>query len=163
MAASASSAEKGTMENVLFVEVGFGADQHGQDATKAAVRACRNAIEFNSIPSIKRIVPGGYDAMKLKVQLAVPAKYGKGLDLEAVKKVFPYGKMLPIEVRQSTRRVDCGIGLDWSLRPIASGYTYQFYQVQHGGMVASSGIAIKEMGDSNEDMVIVVAAVTVGH
>lgn len=30
-------------------------------------------------------------------------------------------------------------------------------------MVASSGIAIKEMGDKNEDMVIVVACVTVGY
>lgn len=30
---------------VLFVECGFGCDQHGQTATKAAVRACRNAIE----------------------------------------------------------------------------------------------------------------------
>lgn len=38
------------MERVLFSECGFGADQHGQDATKAALRACRNAIEFNSIP-----------------------------------------------------------------------------------------------------------------
>lgn len=36
-------------------------------------------------------------------------------------------------------------------------------QVQHGGMVAPSGIAIKEMGDKNEDMVIVVACVTVGY
>lgn len=30
-------------------------------------------------------------------------------------------------------------------------------------MVAGSGVAIKEMGDSNDDMVIVVAAVTVGY
>jgi hypothetical protein len=30
-------------------------------------------------------------------------------------------------------------------------------------MVASSGIAIKEMGDTSEDMVICVAAVTVGY
>ena len=51
------------MDHVLFVEIGMGADQHGQDATKAAVRACRNAIEFNSIPSIRQIVPGGYDNM----------------------------------------------------------------------------------------------------
>ena len=29
--------------------------------------------------------------------------------------------------------------------------------------MASSGIAIKEMGDKNEDMVIVVACVTVGY
>ena len=58
--------------NVLFVECGFGNDSHGQSSTKAAVRACRNAIEFNSIPSIKRLVPGGYDALKLDVILAIP-------------------------------------------------------------------------------------------
>ena len=40
-------------EQVLFVEMGWGADQHGQNATKACVRAARNAIEFNSIPSIR--------------------------------------------------------------------------------------------------------------
>ena len=28
-----------------------------QSSTKAAVRACRNAIEFNSIPSIRRLIP----------------------------------------------------------------------------------------------------------
>ena len=33
-------------EQVLFVEMGWGADQHGQNATKACVRAARNAIEF---------------------------------------------------------------------------------------------------------------------
>jgi len=79
------------MDNVLFVECGFGCDQHGDrsgaGATKAAVqsptapslrprascaqrahaharrlrqvRACRNAIEFNSIPCIQDLVPGG--------------------------------------------------------------------------------------------------------
>ena len=26
---------------ILFVETGFGCDQHGQNSTKAAVRACR--------------------------------------------------------------------------------------------------------------------------
>jgi hypothetical protein len=46
------------MKQVLFIESGFGADQHGQNATKAAVRACRNAIEFNSIPSISALLPG---------------------------------------------------------------------------------------------------------
>ena len=44
-------------ERALFAECGFGADQHGQDATKAAVRACRNAIEFNSVPSVRAVVP----------------------------------------------------------------------------------------------------------
>ena len=72
----------------LFVECGFGNDSHGQNATKAAVRACRNAIEFNSIPSIGALVPGGYDGMELRVQIAVPTT-PSGVDINAVKAVFP--------------------------------------------------------------------------
>jgi uncharacterized protein (TIGR02058 family) len=79
-------------EHVLFVECGFGNDSHGQNPTKAAVRACRNSIEFNSIPSINRLVPGGYDNLKLDIILAIPPKYQEGLDLEAVANVFPYGE-----------------------------------------------------------------------
>eukprot|EP00985_Skeletonema_marinoi_P002129 scaffold863_cov210-Skeletonema_marinoi.AAC.4 len=119
-------------ENIFFIEIGFGNDSHGQSATKASVRACRNAIEFNSIPSIKRLIPnGGYDALKLDVLLAVPPKYREGLDLEEVAKVFPYG-----HVR---------------------------FEVQDGGMVAPSGIAIEKLGDDGDDMVVVCASVTVGH
>ncbi|GKY92942.1 hypothetical protein MPSEU_000263200 [Mayamaea pseudoterrestris] len=81
------------VEKILFVECGFGADAHGQDSTKAAVRACRNAIEFNQLPALGEIVPGGRDEMKLDVLLAVPAKYQEDLDLNAVRAVFPYGKV----------------------------------------------------------------------
>jgi uncharacterized protein (TIGR02058 family) len=119
------------MTQVLFVECGMGADQHGQDATKAAVRACRNAIEFNSIPSIRAVVPGGYDNMKLHIHLGVPA--GHEVDLESVKAVFPYGRIV---------------------EPV---------RVDAGGLLAKSGIAIAEMGDVNDDFVIAVAAVTVGY
>ncbi len=56
------------------------------------VRACRNAIEFNSL-SINKMVPGGYDAMKLNVILGVPSKYQHTLDLDQVKNVFPYGEI----------------------------------------------------------------------
>eukprot|EP00584_Thalassiosira_punctigera_P010202 CAMPEP_0172546802 /NCGR_PEP_ID=MMETSP1067-20121228/16488_1 /TAXON_ID=265564 ORGANISM="Thalassiosira punctigera, Strain Tpunct2005C2" /NCGR_SAMPLE_ID=MMETSP1067 /ASSEMBLY_ACC=CAM_ASM_000444 /LENGTH=141 /DNA_ID=CAMNT_0013333783 /DNA_START=252 /DNA_END=677 /DNA_ORIENTATION=- len=119
-------------DRIFFIELGFGNDSHGQSSTKAAVRACRNAIEFNSIPSIKRLIPdGGYDALKLDVLLAVPSKYQAGLDLEEVAKVFPYG-----DVR---------------------------FELQDGGMVAPSGIAIEKLGDVNDDMVVVCASVTVGH
>mmetsp|Transcript_34615 Transcript_34615/g.81610 ORF Transcript_34615/g.81610 Transcript_34615/m.81610 type:complete len:209 (+) Transcript_34615:63-689(+) len=119
------------VENVLFVECGFGNDSHGQSATKAAVRACRNAIEFNSIPSVGRLVPNGYKGLKLDVLLAVPPKYKDSLDLSQVQEVFPYG----------------------SIR----------FQIQDGGMVAPSGIAIEKLGDTNEDMVVVCAAITVGY
>ena len=121
----------GVMSQVLFVECGFGCDQHGQDPTKAVVRACRNAIEFNSIPSIRRIVPGGYDSMKLHVQVGVPS-VAQDIDLERVAAVFPYGTLLPITI-------------------------------QRGGLLASSGIVLPEMGDKNDDMIIAVACVTVGY
>jgi hypothetical protein len=69
------------MGTVLFVETGFGCDQHGDreggGGTKAAVRACRNAIEFNSIPCIQDIVPGGRPNMKIKIRLGVPAEAGE--------------------------------------------------------------------------------------
>ena len=90
-AGSNDESSKPHIENVLFVECGFGNDSHGQSSTKAAVRACRNAIEFNSIPSINRLVPSGYDGLKLDVILAVPPKYQENLDLDAVSAVFPYG------------------------------------------------------------------------
>lgn len=124
------SIEKPHVENILMVECGFGNDSHGQNATKAAMRACRNAIEFNSL-SIQKMVPGGYDAMKLNVILAVPPKYQHTLDLEQVKTVFPYG-----DVR---------------------------FEIQDGGMIAPSGRVIERLGDKNDDMTIVCAAVQVGY
>uniref|UniRef100_A0A2P2JSI9 Uncharacterized protein MANES_16G037200 n=1 Tax=Rhizophora mucronata TaxID=61149 RepID=A0A2P2JSI9_RHIMU len=39
---------------LLFVEMGVGYDQHGQDVTAAAMRACRDAISSNSIPAFRR-------------------------------------------------------------------------------------------------------------
>jgi uncharacterized protein (TIGR02058 family) len=65
------------------------------------------------------------------VILAVPPKYRSTLDLEEVRKVFPYGSVE--------------------------------FEVQDGGMVAPSGIAISELGDQNDDMVVVCASVRVGY
>jgi uncharacterized protein (TIGR02058 family) len=116
--------------NVLMVECGFGNDSHGQNATKAAIRACRNAIEFNSL-SIKKMIPGGYEAMKLNVILAVPKKYQDTLNLDEVAKTFPFGDVK--------------------------------FVVQDGGMIAPSGRVIESLGDKNDDMLIVCAAVQVGY
>lgn len=118
------------MQKVLFVETGFGCDQHGQNSTKAAVRACRNAIEFNSLPAMRDLVPGGRDKMVLKIKVAVPAP--ETVDVAEIVEVFPYGIFTPIEI-------------------VA------------GGMAASSGIALPELGDKNDDMIIAVAAITIGY
>ena len=45
-------------------------------AQKAATRACRNAIEFNSIPSVSRLVPGGYENLRLHVKIGTPHPVG---------------------------------------------------------------------------------------
>ena len=119
------------LDHTLFVECGFGADQHGQNATKACVRAARNAIEFNSLPNIGRLIPGGYDEMRLHVQIGVPVQYLPQVDVTAITSVFPYGKV----------RVE----------------------LEPGGLLADSGVALVAMGDMNSDMVIAVACVTVGY
>ncbi|CAN0365241.1 unnamed protein product, partial [Laminaria digitata] len=77
---------------------------------KVIIRACRNAIEFNSIPSINAIVPGGYANMKLRVQLAVPVPEEE-VDVEAIRKVFPYGQLLPVEFQLGGMRASSGIEL----------------------------------------------------
>ena len=59
-AAKAGDAEH--LNRVLFVQCGFGCDQHGDrslGSTKAAVRAVRDALSFNSIPGMVHAVPGG--------------------------------------------------------------------------------------------------------
>jgi len=73
------------MSRVLFVQVGMGIDQHGQDATKAAVRAVKHAIERNSIPCAKEVC-GSYDAVKIHVKLGVPFP-DQRIDASAIEKV----------------------------------------------------------------------------
>ncbi|MCL7050059.1 hypothetical protein MKW94_002819 [Papaver nudicaule] len=120
--------------NLLFVEMGVGYDQHGQDITSAAMRACKDAISSNSIPAFRRgSIPGvNFDQMKLEIKLGVPRALQQFLDIERVKSVFPYGKILSVDV------VD-------------------------GGLICSSGVLVEEMGDKNEDCYIVNAAVYVGY
>ncbi|KAK4745400.1 hypothetical protein SAY87_011712 [Trapa incisa] len=119
---------------LLFVEMGVGYDQHGQDITVAAMRACRDAISSNSIPAFRRgSIPGvTFGQMKLIIRLGVPHSLQQSLDIDRVKSIFPYGEIINVEV------VD-------------------------GGMICSSGVLVEEMGDKNEDCYIVNAAVYVGY
>ena len=92
----------------MFVQCGFGCDQHGDrklGATKAAVRAVRNAIEFNSIPGMVEI-EGGRKNMLIKLKLGVPPD--TFVDTDEVAKVFPYGRLLPIEVTTGGLAFGCG-------------------------------------------------------
>ena len=80
---------------------------------------------------MRQLIPGGYERMRLHVQLGVPPAYiNDSIDLEKVRAVFPYGQL----------KID----------------------VEPGGLLADSGIALPAMGDKNSDMIIAVACVTVG-
>ena len=131
-------------------------DQHGNrerdGATKAAVRAVRNAIEFNSIPGVIEAVPGGRSEMLIQVLLGVPPSSEKGMrsssvrtasddggnvqplsvDLESVAKVFPYGRLLPI-------------------------------QVVVGGLSFPTGRIVHELGDKDDMAICVAACVSIGY
>mmetsp|Transcript_60051 Transcript_60051/g.147613 ORF Transcript_60051/g.147613 Transcript_60051/m.147613 type:complete len:292 (+) Transcript_60051:60-935(+) len=146
-------------DNLFFVQLGFGVDQHGDttnDATKACVRAVRNAIEFNSIPGVIQHIPGGRHGMLIHVKLGVPpprlsvggAKKEEDepiegesqpkslipsyVDVAQVAKVFPYGRLLPIEVVV-------------------------------GGINFHSGRVVEELGDKDDVGICCVACVTIGY
>ncbi|KAL1556005.1 hypothetical protein AAHA92_11677 [Salvia divinorum] len=71
---------------LLFVEMGVGYDQHGQDITSAAMRACRDAISSNSIPAFRRgSIPGvSFAEMKVQIKLGVPRPLQHLLDINKV-------------------------------------------------------------------------------
>lgn len=77
---------------LVVLEVGSGADLIGENVSEAACRACRSAVEFNSLPVLKRLCDGG-DLMNMlvRVKLGVPQGYIKLVDVAKVKACFPYG------------------------------------------------------------------------
>lgn len=136
------------MDKVVVVQTGCGCC-HGRDITKASIRACRDAIEYNSI-KIRTIIPGGYDAMRIHVQIGVPNLPSETttnttrtsssssvplLDLDAIAAEFPYGQLIqPIDV------------------------------VMGGGLLASNGMYIAgTSGQAKDDLTLAVACVTIGY
>lgn len=99
------------MDKVMFIEIGMGIDLHGQDVTKAAVRAVQNAIHHNSMPGLRSVLPGNsLHNMKVNVRLAVPADKDR-LDVEAVKAELPYGSVT-VEVTDGGMATTSGVILE---------------------------------------------------
>lgn len=74
-------------EKTLILEMGMGADVHGHDMTKAALRAVSDAIRHSSLTLF-----GAYkhpSAMRVEVTIAVP--FPDRVDREAVAAALPYG------------------------------------------------------------------------
>jgi len=82
----------------LFLEMGMGVDLIGEDMTKAARRAVREAINRTSLPGIGSLVPEG-DRSHMRVDVTVAVPRPAEVDTAAVAGEFPYGTVtvLPVE------------------------------------------------------------------
>ena len=80
------------MADTMFIEIGMGVDLQGQDATKAATRAIRDAIGRNYLPGVRRMLQSAGGRMLVHVRLGVPAEAG-AVDIEAVRGSLPYGEV----------------------------------------------------------------------
>lgn len=99
------------MDQLMFIQTGMGTDVHGQDITKATVRAIKNAIHTNSMPGIRTVLPEqSLENMKINVKLALPCDHDK-LDHEEVRNAIPYGDV-QIEVMDGGMLTSSGILLE---------------------------------------------------
>ena len=95
------------MAEPLFIELGMGVDLQGQDTTKAAIRAVRDAIGRNYLPGVRRMLEGSQGRMLVLVRLGVPADAAPP-DLSVVRATLPYGE-ITIEVAPGGMMVPNGL------------------------------------------------------
>ena len=81
-------------ERPLILEMGMGADVHGQDMTKAALRAVSDAIRHSSLTLFASYRHPS--EMRLEVTIAVP--FPERVDTDAVAAALPYGTVEVIVV-----------------------------------------------------------------
>lgn len=95
----------------LILETGIGVDLTGDDATKAAVRAVEDTIRRVLFPRMRELLPGGDRAdMRVEATIAVPG--ADRVDLDAVRRCFPYGRVTVTAVEGGHRQPNGLIGDD---------------------------------------------------
>jgi uncharacterized protein (TIGR02058 family) len=80
------------MRQILLIEMGMGVDLQGQDATKASVRAVRDAVGRIYLPGLRAFMTGSAKRVAILVRLAVPEGAGKPEEA-AVRAVLPHGEV----------------------------------------------------------------------
>jgi len=105
----------------LFLEMGLGVDLVGEDMTKAACRAAREAIGRTSLPGIGRLLPDG-DRRHMQVRVTVGVPRPEEVDPARVAEVFPYGDVRVTPVAGGLRMsngTDYGPGQDHLIIAVA--------------------------------------------
>lgn len=86
------------MENKRFiVEIGTGVDLHGEDVTKAACRAVKDAISRSCLCGLVEIL-GIEDLHAVQVDIQVACPKPREVDLEQVKAIVPIGQKTVLAV-----------------------------------------------------------------
>jgi len=75
--------------------MGMGTDLHGQDYTKAATRALRDALWHNSLSVVKAL---GYPIEAMEVDIQIGVAQPDSVDKQAVADVLPYGSATKVDV-----------------------------------------------------------------
>jgi uncharacterized protein (TIGR02058 family) len=96
------------MKQIMFVEMGMGVDLQGQDPTKAAVKAVKDAIGRNYLPGIRAMVDGKTSHMAVTARIAAPAEAGT-VDVATVKAALPHG-IVTVEVMPGGMLAPNGLG-----------------------------------------------------
>jgi len=77
--------------NRFIVETGTGADLHGEDVTKAACRAVKDAISRSCLCGLAELM-GLKDLNEVDVEILIAVPRPQEVDLEKVKAVVPIGR-----------------------------------------------------------------------
>lgn len=80
------------------IELGWGADLHGQDVTKASKKAVKDAISKSCLCGISEIL-GMEDFNEMQVKISVFAPYPHLVNKAAVLEVVPFGQK-SLEVKE---------------------------------------------------------------
>lgn len=80
------------------IELGWGADLHGQDVTKASTKAVKDAISKSCLCGISEVL-GMEDFNEMRVNVSVFTPYPHLVNTEEVLKVVPFGQKT-IEVKE---------------------------------------------------------------
>ena len=75
----------------FIIEMGIGIEQHGQEVTKAAIKALRDAMSRVCMVGLTEMISLS-DPNDMIIDVLVACPRPQELDLEAVKKAIPFGQ-----------------------------------------------------------------------
>jgi len=74
----------------IILELGAGNDLHGDDYTKAALRAVQDALHHSSLAVVRTM---GLDSSKMQVEVTIGVQRPEKVDAAAVKASLPRGQV----------------------------------------------------------------------